>query len=523
MSHEAQNQTRRVVSFLLHAHLPYGYNHASQNSLEQAWLYEAVTHCYLPLLSMLKRLEPKDSPWLTVSLSPTLLELWSHRNFAHDYRAHLKEGLRIIESETEHPAHPQERRQRAREIMADWEEAGARFESIDGKLPSAFADLAESGKIELITTAATHAFLPAFQNDSCFRRFQIGNGIETFKRHTGIHPKGFWLPECAYFDGLENDLASYGIEYFGLEEQGLARATPKASIRAPLSCPNGLLALGRDNTLSQKVWSARSGYPGHSHYREFHHDGIHQVDTEICKQFALPDSGRLPFGLKYWRVTGTPEKDWYEPERAKEQAELDAGDFIKEIESTEEGLVFLPFDAELFGHWWYEGPVWLENVLKRTSRLANTSLKASHQAAKSFTGPPQGRPAASTWGRRGDYSFWVNRDTDWIYALLCHCSEDLRRLIELNGPAGGDSEKDRGIRQAGRELLLASASDWPFMLRAGATGEYAMERLHQHIKRCRFLVDSIREERLDPRDLALLEERNPAFLKISLAPYFNRP
>ncbi len=487
--------------------------------MEQAWLYEAVTHCYLPLLSILERLAPQDGTWLTVSLSPTLLELWSHPEFAGRYLAHLENGLRVIRSESTNPAHPAERRELALQVQADWKEARRHFREIAGRLPAAFSRLAEAGKIELITTAATHPFLPAFQNDPAFRNFQIENGIETFKRHTGLSPKGFWLPECAYFPGLEEDLAPFGIEYFGLEEQGLSRAEPTASIRAPLACPNGLRAIGRDNALSQKVWNARIGYPGHADYREFHHDGIHQVDTDTCGEFALPDGNRLPFGLKYWRVTGKADKAWYAPARAKQQATRDAADFTKSICTADEGLVFLPFDAELFGHWWYEGPVWLENVLKLASKSPGVAVQGNREAVNAFVEPPYGRPAGSSWGRKSNYSFWVNRDTDWIYELLLPCSQALRDLVRQYGLPEGHSQRSRAIRQSGRELLLASASDWPFMLRAGTTGDYAMQRLHQHIKRSRFLIRSIQEENLDPEDLRRLEALNPAFETISLAAF----
>ncbi|HKK18272.1 MAG TPA: hypothetical protein VJ952_06275, partial [Opitutales bacterium] len=253
MASERKKEGPGIVSFLLHAHLPYGAGFERQTALEQAWLYEAVTDCYLPLLSLIGHLEDRRAPWLTISLSPTLLELWGHPEFPERYRTHLERGLRVIHSESNNPRHPEERRRLAPYLGSRWKQARERFDSIAGKLPAAFGRLAESGKIELITTAATHPFLPAFQNDPRFRNFQIGNGIETFKAHTGISPKGFWLPECAYFDGLEKDLARFGIEYFGLETLGLTRATPGASIRQPLACPNGLLALGRDNQLSQKV------------------------------------------------------------------------------------------------------------------------------------------------------------------------------------------------------------------------------------------------------------------------------
>ncbi|MGB0744855.1 MAG: 1,4-alpha-glucan branching protein domain-containing protein [Opitutales bacterium] len=506
----------RILSVFLHAHLPYGFPADRQISLEQAWLYEAVTNCYLPLLRLIERLEHREQPWLTFSLSPTLLEQWSHPEFPGSYRKHIRQGLRIIDSEVSNPRHPLERRKLALKLLAEWELAAKHFEKIDGQLSTAFKYLEKNGKIEIVTTAATHAFLPAFQNDSSFRCFQIENGLRTLERHTGLNPTGFWLPECAYFDGLENDLARFGIEYFALEEQGLTRASPPASIRKPMACPNGLLALGRDSKLSQKIWSARTGYPGHPCYREFHHDGIHLVDTARCGEYALPDGGRLPLGLKYWRITGKAKKDWYQHALAEQQAELDADDFLKHLQQTEEGLVFIPFDAELFGHWWYEGPAWLEKVLTLASESPGTEVLSAKNAAAAFDDPPTGRPAPSTWGRNSDYSFWVNYDTDWIYPLLRRSSNELKQLVGRYSLRKASSIEARAIRQAGRELLLASASDWPFMLRAGATGQYAMEQLREHVENFHYLTQSIESKTLSERELELLEKLDPAFTEIAL-------
>ena len=514
---KAKPQTKRIVSVLLHAHLPYGMRADLETSLEQAWLCEAITGCYLPLLKMLQGFSARQhAPWLTVSLSPTLLELWAHPQFKERYRQHLENGIAIIEHEMGNAQHPLERRLLAHKLKAQWDNAAQQFEQLQGNLAKAFAAEAERGCIEIITTAATHAFLPGHQANNTYRRFQIENGIETFKEHTGIIPKGFWIPECAYFPGLEEELALYGIEYFALEELGLTAAQPRASQRQPLACPNGLLAFGRDATLSKKVWNARIGYPGKANYREFHHDGIHDVANSTCGSFALPNGGRLPFGLKYWRVTGSPEKDWYNAQLANQQTEADAEDFVATLSQTKEGLVFLPFDAELFGHWWHEGPQWLEKVLLAADQLPGTRIESAGSASAHFVNPPIGQPAASTWGRNADYSFWINHDTDWIYPLLREATVKLQTLQQTFGVPTSQTPEHRTLRQAARELLLAGASDWPFMIRAGATADYAMQRLRDHIGRFEFLCHTLETDSINNRDLRLLESLNTAFPNISL-------
>ncbi len=503
-----------TVSFLLHAHLPYGIRPDLEISLEEAWLHEAATDCYLPLIDLMDRLGPPPSgPRFTLSLSPTLLELWAHPEFPSRYRQHLQNGLKIIGSEVTNSGHPAARREAARRIENQWLEAAKAFDRIKGDLISGFVQQANDGRIELITTAATHAFVPAFQNNPQFRHFQIRTGLQTFRRHCKREPDGFWLPECGYFPGLEKDLAEHGIRYFCLDSAGLAQAAPDGEVRSPLTCPNGLLALGRDARLSHKVWSAHSGYPGHSDYREFYHDGIHQVDTETCGSYALPDGGRLPFGLKYWRVTGQAEKDWYWPAVARKQVSRDAADFVASIRSSRAGLVFLPFDAELFGHWWHEGPQWLAEVLKLLEAASGMRIAAAGPASRAMSGALTGTPTASTWGRKSDYSFWINHDTDWIYPLLETAFERLQAQHYRKDETGALSQ--RALQQASRELLLASASDWPFMIRAGATIDYAKQRLRGHLQKCHYLLEGVEDDKVDWETLEILEWLNPAFQGLS--------
>lgn len=511
----------RIVSFLLHAHLPYGLRVDQTTSLEQAWLCEAVTESYLPLLSMLQRLGGANArPWLTLSLSPTLLELWRHPEFTGRYEQHLAEGMRVIDREINNYKHSAERRQRANDLKRHWLSAADSFAAINGDLVQAFTQLAKRGVIELITTTATHAFLPALQNNPRLRHLQLDNGIQSFRQHTGIHPKGFWLPECGYYPELEIDLAKYGVSYFGLESIGLTAASPASNCRRPLQCENGLLALGRDAELSGRVWQARTGYPGHVNYREFHCDGIHDIAADACGPFVSIDGTRLPLGLKYWRVTGTKNKQWYDPQRAQAQVQDDAQDFVEALSQTEPGIIFLPFDAELFGHWWYEGPQWLEQVLRMTQQLPATQVACASDASQTDPNTSSGQPAASSWGHHMDYSFWINAETDWIYPQLQSASLALEKLHQQYVQSNPSNPLQyQALEQAGRELLLASASDWPFMIRANTTADYGRQRLQEHFERFQMLLRSLHNEKYDAKEIQQLRRSYPAFDKISFKAY----
>ena len=119
-----------------------------------------------------------------------------------------------------------------------------------------------------------------------------------------------------------------------------------------------VVAFGRDLQVSYRVWSPKSGYPGHAAYRDFHtYDHL--------------------TGLKPARVTGrnvpSDAKAPYDPERAERAVDVHVADFVEVVrnrlasESERIGRpahVVAAFDTELFGHWWYEGPTWLQRVLR---------------------------------------------------------------------------------------------------------------------------------------------------------------
>ena len=156
-------------------------------------------------------------------------------------------------------------------------------------------------------------------------------------------------------------------------------------------------------------------------------------------------------------------------------------------------------------------------------------MNSANHALAAFSDPPCGRPAASTWGRSSDYSFWINNQTDWIYPLLRDASEALEaclRQVESSSASAINLKHQkllqRTVAQAARELLLAGASDWPFMIRAGATVEYAQQRLRDHLGRCHYLLESLQNGTINQCDLELIEDLNPAFSNVSTKAFGQR-
>ena len=509
--------------FLLHAHLPDCRRPGREHSLEETWFFQALTETYIPLARLLDRLRDDGIPApLTISLSPTLLDQLRDRYLLARYGRWLEGVTRLARQDAKslEPLGTVAERQAAflEEIATLW------LDRYRQDLIIPLRQHAEEGRIELTTTCATHAFLPAHQGSPETVRRQIGIGIRTFQSVFDRRPAFFWLPECGYYPGLEEILAAEGIRAFGLEQHGVTQAdgSTGTSLRGAgglLRCPNGVFAFGRDGGASRLVWSARDGYPGHPEYREFHRDRGYDYVSGAPGQPSGNTFPGLPSGLKYWRVTGNGDrKEFYHEGAAREQADRHARDFVDRLANTagdagSPPLRFLPFDAELFGHWWFEGPRWLESVLRIIDSRSGRGLTAATAsgAIERSGAVPEGSPAPSSWGEHGDYSKWVNRQTEWLYPVI-HDAERRLKIIRDRVPRAGENRTtDRALCQASRTLLLIQASDWPFMLSGDATPDLARDHLIGLHQRFHELCEQIEGDRIDPAFLEKCERLDRIF------------
>src|SRR5262249_5193848 len=229
-----------------------------------------------------------------------------------------------------------------------------------------------------------HAYLPLLSVNEAAVRAQVRLGAEHHRQIFREDPKGFWLPECGYFPGVDDFLAEEGIRFTVLETHGITRADerPRYGINAPIYCPSGVAAFGRDPDSSRQVWSATEGYPGDYDYREFYRDIGWDADLNYIKPYIHRSGERMDTGIKYHRITGKgDQKEPYVPEWAERKAEIHAEHFVeertKEIDRLDalmdrKPLIVGPFDAELFGHWWFEGPLWLDHVIRKIAPREHT-------------------------------------------------------------------------------------------------------------------------------------------------------
>ena len=495
----ATEPAERRLAFVLHAHLPWVLGHGRWPHGED-WLAEAAAHCYLPLVSALRRLAARGGRHLlTMSVSPVLAAQLADRRtpaLVTGYLEHRRDAARELAA-----AHPlagwwQSTYER---LLGEWSEIG-------GDLLSALRALADADAIELSTCAATHGYLPLLHRREHVR-LQLAAARHNHRRWFGREPQGLWMPECAYRPGgpwrhpatgaeeadrpgNEAFLAAAGVRWTVVDAHLLLGGDPLApypemwgASDEPADAPplpvgarlqprriaqSPVAALPREPHTAHQVWSRHGGYPGDPRYLDFH------------KRHAET-------GLRLWRVTDAAgdlgDKLPYHPAEAMDAVRDQARHFpelLGGIAGLGGGIAVCPYDAELFGHWWFEGVAWLEGVLAQC--LDGGAVSTTTPSRELQAHAPQSRIALheGSWGEEGDHRVWVNDATTWMW-------EDLRRAEEAVDRTLPSLSPERA-RAALAQLLLLAASDWPFLVTTGTAADYASERFRLHRDRLHELL-----------------------------------
>jgi 1,4-alpha-glucan branching enzyme len=523
-------------ALVLHTHLPFVLNHGRWPHGSD-WLNEATVECYLPLLDAARRLVAEGiSPRWTINISPILAEQLASSAFQKEIEFFIQTRLRFVEDNRSYF-----RKTGQDELVAlthYWEENFERvwglLRGVGGDIVGAFAELGAAGHLEIITCAATHGYLPLLSRDESIH-LQLRTAVESHTRHFGRRPRGIWLPECAYRPryewappvgagkaqrglrpGLEELLAEYGIEFFIVDSHLVRSGAPLSAYRdffpalaalprtrpvvrtarpAKAATPyrpyrvasrggkGSAIAFVRDPRTTVQVWSRDQGYPGEPQYLEFH-------------------KKHFPGGFRYWRVTGSGvdlgDKQLYNPAEAAERVQGHADHFLQLIKTTladavqETGgappVVVSPYDAELFGHWWFEGPMWLEAVARR---MAADGVRPVTLAEVVDAGLPAEVTTLQegSWGEGGDHRVWLNRETEWTWDRVYDAEQALVEHIRKTTKGADAPLYRRVLAQACREALLLQASDWQFLITTQSARDYAERRFAEHYAEFKRLLE----------------------------------
>ena len=524
------------LSLVLHAHLPFVRHPEYPDFLEEDWLYEAISETYIPLLTAFKHLRDEGVKFrLTMSMTPPLCEMLSDPLLQDRYVHHLDKLCELSEKEVERTSREAQHFHAAAQMyQRHFNECREVFENVYSRnIVSGFRQLQDEGFLEIITCCATHGYLPLMSNETV-KRAQIQIARENYIKHFGRPPRGIWLAECAFNPGDDRYLKEAGIKFFIADAHAILYGTPRPrrGIYAPVITPEGVAVFARDTETSEQVWSSDIGYPGDPDYREFYRDlGYDAQDYDYIKPYLHDDGVRRNIGIKYHRITGKVElhhKQPYVPEWAANKAALHAGDFMRNRQAQaghlnhtlgRAPLILAPYDAELFGHWWFEGPQFLFYLFKKLHYDQDEIQPISPiDYLQIYPHNQPQTPSASSWGAEGYNRVWINAQNDWFYVHQ-HAAE--RRMVELAERfPNADGLLRRALNQAARELLLAQSSDWAFIITTGTMVQYAVKRFKDHIHRFTRIYEMINANQIDEIWLADVESKDTIFQEIDYRVYF---
>ncbi|MBU1121437.1 MAG: 1,4-alpha-glucan branching protein domain-containing protein [Candidatus Omnitrophota bacterium] len=519
-------------SLVLHAHLPFVRHPEHQDFLEERWLYEAISETYIPLLEMLEGLWKDGVDFcFTLNLSPSLCSMLDDELLKDRYVRHLDKLIELCEKEIDRNKFDL----RFKNLSYMYYDRFTRFKSkflnvYNRNLIAEFKKYQDRGCLEIITCAATHGFLPLLGVDRAAVKAQIRVGANSYRKFFSADPKGIWLPECAYAKGVDKILKEEGIKYFLTETHGIlfANPRPRFGVYSSYYTKEGVAVFGRDARSSKSVWSSKEGYPGDGRYREYYRDVGFDLDHDYVKPYIASCGTRICTGVKYYRITGpTLHKEPYCPNVALEKAAAHAANFMfnreKQIEHLSSLLgrkpvIVAPYDAELFGHWWFEGVSWLNFLIRKIRYDQNTiKLTTPSRYLKIYPENQVIEPSPSSWGWKGYYEVWLNGSNDWIYR---HLHRAQKVMSDSANKYGSNGEKmKRVLNQMARELLLAQASDWAFIMKTGTFVAYAKKKTISHLERFYMLEKYLEKESVDYQVLEDIEKKDNIFPEINYAVY----
>ncbi|KJJ84291.1 glycoside hydrolase family protein [Candidatus Omnitrophus magneticus] len=521
------------LALVLHAHLPFIRHPEHENFLEENWFFEAITDTYIPLIKVFDGLLNDGVDFnITVSLSPPLMNMLRDELLVNRYIKHLDRLIALSSREIERTRGDESVNKLAVMYRDRYLETKYIFcDKYNKDLLQAFKKFHDAGKVEVITCCATHGYLPLMDLYKPAVRAQVKVAVDTFKSVFGTIPKGIWIPECGYHPGHDEILAEFGIRYFFVETHGILFGSPRPryGVYSPYLCKSGVAAVGRDLESSKAVWSSKEGYPGDFNYREYYRDIGYDLDYDYVKPYINSSGVRVNTGIKYHRITGTGDfKDIYNRDVAMERVGSHAANFMfnreKQVEHLSnimdrKPLIVSPYDAELFGHWWYEGPEWINCLLRKIHYDQNTvKTTTPGKYLEMYDRYPVIQPSMSSWGCKGYSEVWLDGCNDWIYKHL-HKIAELMIQSARDYKFSTDEMSKRILNQMARELLLAQSSDWAFIMKTGTFVSYAVNRTREHIGRFLALHEQLRHGNIDMNMLMEAEGKYNIFKDIDYKVY----
>ncbi|MDR3130775.1 MAG: DUF1957 domain-containing protein [Treponema sp.] len=497
-------------------------------TMEEQWFFEALSCTYLPLLELFDRLEKDRVPFrLSISFSPLLCYMLQDRYLLGRYLSYVDRQIEFGSREMERTRNDPELHRLARSYYDQAVDRRILFTGRYGGNPLWVFDYYQrKGRVEILATAATHAFLPAYIDCPEAIRAQLETAILSFRRTFGRVPQGFWLPELGWVPDLDGFLRAYGFVYTIADTHAGLMGSPKTSKGSfyPVRTPAQTLVIFRDFHACRNIQDMETGFRLSPDYLDFDADAGFELPADMAGLFLDSERGRIKTGCAYYTNGGRGrEKRVYDPDLAAALAREQALSFLTARSSVLRkagnlggpGAVSLcAWDADFLGRFWREGTCFLEALFREApGRNLRFLTPGEYFSRQNSRGIARIMPEFSSWGFNGYAESWIDASNDWIYP---HVMSALDRMLELAERFPNDvGIKERALNQAAREILLVQASDWPRMLYKHEYSAYAREQVETTLRNFTTIYEALGSNHIDMEWLTTLERRHSFFPDIN--------
>jgi 1,4-alpha-glucan branching enzyme len=515
-----------LLTICLNVHLPFTHFTSFNELFQERWLFETILECYLPMIATFHRLSVDKVPFkVLLSLSPMLITMLQDEVIQTKFIFYIRHRLEKAEQEVKRTTGtPYEAM--AKHYLALLEQYDALYRMIGGDFVNCLTQAQEKGWVELITTGATSMFLPIYAQFPSAIKAQISTAVSFHKQQFGSRTQGFFVPYCAYYPGLDRVLQQQGLSYFITSGHSVLQGNPAPlnAIYAPVETSLGMVAFPRNRAVSDAFWRSKEGYAWHPSYRDFY-----RYDTNASHDVMSIDTYNILFmqqdepyceGFKYLAMATDAnfKPSVYDFEKAMAQVSIHATEFIKDRLSEFSGArrsmdkvphVLGVIDLELLGHRWFEGPWFIEELFRQLHLQDDIEMIHPSEYMHHFLNLQVVDPSFSSWGLEGYSQIWLDDSTDW---LVRHLFKAVERMIELamRFPHATGLKK-RVLNQAAREVMLATAGDWPLLIWHKTNKELAVDQVRLHLANFYQIYEAMGRNTVRTDWLTTMERQNPVF------------
>jgi len=507
--------------FVLHSHLPFIKHMDYTWYNEELWLYEAINESYLPLLRMFNKLDSENKEInITMSFSASLLYMLDDDFLKIRFENRLLNLIKLAKKE-------KKRLKDRKEIkIVDYyldlyKQNYKLYKDLNKNIISGFKRLYDKGKINIITTAGTYCYMPLYKDFPYNNNTQIQLGFNTHLKFFKKATSGFWIPECAYYKGLDLQLKNKNFKYSYASASSVlfSNKVPINGSFYPIKSENGLYFFVQD-IISNDI--LKDHFTSNSLYRDFYRDIAYDLDLNYIAPYISPDGFRVPTGLKYYSITdkNSKHKELYDIDLALKQIKIDVKDFLnfnkKRFSIIKDMILESPilsnyYNTELFGHKWFEGIFFLEEFLRKINEDDEVETDTALTYLKKNKGHHIDTIPLNFSNWKNSYSSeWLNDNNVYIYKDI-HLSIEYMHDLSKRFHNEKGSINNKILNQALRNILMMQFSDWAIIMQSGISYLYADNRIKEHLNNFFYLINSLGKREINLILFDKLEKNNNIF------------